>query len=50
VSGNDDGFFSGDMILLAIGLVAFVVLLQVGVVGQMGEWLGTLMVGGVKGP
>jgi hypothetical protein len=50
VSRDGDGFFSSDMFLLVIGLIAFVVLLQVGVVGQIGEWLGNLMVGGVKGP
>jgi hypothetical protein len=43
MSGDGDGFFSSDMFLLVIGVVAFVVLLQVGVLGQVGEWLGHMM-------
>lgn len=46
---NDDGFLSGEIVLILAGLVLLVVVMQVGV-GSIGEWFGTLMTGGFSGP
>jgi hypothetical protein len=49
-SGDDDNFFSSEVVLLVGALVAFVVLVQVGVVGRIGDWLAHLMTNGVPLP
>lgn len=46
--GNDDGFFSSEIVLILAGLVLLVVVMQVGI-GSIGEWLGSLVTGGLSG-
>ena len=48
--GGDDGFFSSEIVLIVGGLVLFLVLVQMGLVGSAGEWLGNLMTRGAPLP
>jgi hypothetical protein len=40
--GGDDGFFSSEIVLLLVGLVALVLVVQFGL-GAFGSWLGEVM-------
>jgi hypothetical protein len=45
---DNDGFLSGEIVLILAGLVLLVVVMQAGI-GSIGEWLGNLITGGFSG-
>jgi hypothetical protein len=50
MSGDgNDGLFSGEVVLVLVGLVLLLVVMQVGI-GSIGEWLGELMSNGAPVP
>jgi hypothetical protein len=49
-SGDDDNFFSSEIVLVIGAVVGVLLLLQAGFVASVGEWLGHMMADGIPFP